>query len=177
MNRLQIEYLNVIIMAMVSVSLLNRAVSKGMDIVIALAIAEVLPRAGWVAAVLYVLVSDGVGGGQSIGKKLLGLRVLNSDGAPCGLKDSMLRNLLLGLGVFLWKIPLLGWPLLAAAIIVEFLVLMGSDSGKRLGDELADTHVEYESGHEDKNDDSPEGAETDAGASGEDNTEGENSSE
>jgi uncharacterized RDD family membrane protein YckC len=135
---------------MTSATLLNRAIAKGIDLVLALAIAETLPRVGWVAAILYVLVADGVGGGQSLGKKLLGLIVLDKDGNPCPLKSSILRNILFGAGVFLWNIPLLGWALLAAAIIIEFLVLMGSAEGKRLGDELAGTRVFYEAGHEDE---------------------------
>ena len=128
---------------MIGVSLLNRGVARSIDLVLALAIADVLPRAGWIAAVLYVLVADGVMNGQSIGKMVLGLRVLNSEGEPCGLKDSILRNALLGVGVFLWNIPLLGWLMLLGAVGIELLVLLGSKSGLRLGDELAKTSVVY----------------------------------
>ena len=128
---------------MIGVSLLNRGVARSIDLVLALAIADVLPRAGWIAAVLYVLVADGVMNGQSIGKMVLGLRVLNSEGEPCGIKDSILRNALLGIGVFLWNIPLLGWLMLLGAVGIELLVLVGSKSGLRLGDELAKTSVVY----------------------------------
>ncbi len=161
---------------MVSVSILNRAVSRGIDLVIALAVAEALPRAGWFAAVLYILVADGVAGGQSLGKKLLGLRVIGANGEPCGLKDSIMRNLMFGLGILFWTLlhPILGWPLLAAAIGVEFLVLIGSDKGRRLGDELAGTTVVDGKGHEDEAaaDTSKEEENT-----GRDVSEGENSSE
>ncbi len=162
---------------MTSVSILNRAVSRGMDLVIALAVAEALPRAGWVAAVLYILVADGISNGASVGKKLLGLRVLAASGDPCGIKDSIMRNLIFGLGILFWTVlhPILGWPLLAAAIGVEFLVLMGSDNGRRLGDELAGTRVIYVSGHEDENHDGP--PEQEEEVEGGDTTEGENSSE
>ena len=163
---------------MASVSLLNRAVSKGMDLVIALAVAEALPRAGWVAAVLYILVADGISNGASVGKRLLGLRVLSASGEPCGLKDSIMRNLMFGMGVLFWTVlhPILGWPLLAAAIGVESLVLMGSDNGRRLGDELAGTRVTYEPGHEDKEEANSEPSEEEE-VEGGDITEGENSSE
>ncbi len=162
---------------MASVSLLNRAVSRGMDIVIALAVAEVLPRAGWVAAVLYILVADGISNGSSLGKKLIGLRVLDKNGKPCGLKDSIMRNLMFGLGILFWTMlhPVLGWPLLAAAIGVEFLVLMGSTEGKRLGDELAGTRVVEESEYERQASDGHNG--DDQKITGGDHTEGENSSE
>ena len=163
---------------MASVSLLNRAVSRGMDLVIALAVAEALPRAGWVAAVLYILVADGISNGASVGKKLLGLQVLSASGEPCGLKDSIMRNLMFGMGVLFWTVlhPILGWPLLAAAIGVESLVLMGSDNGRRLGDELAGTRVTYEPGHEDKEEANSEPSEEEE-LEGGDITEGENSSE
>lgn len=134
---------------MVPASILNRAVSRGIDLVIALSLAEALPRAGWVAGLLYILIADGVSGGQSLGKKILGLRVITSEGEACGLRESILRNLIFGVGVLLWMVPILGWALLGAAIAVEFLVLMGSKKGKRLGDEFADTAVVYEAGHED----------------------------
>ncbi len=164
---------------MASVSLLNRAVSRGMDLVIALAVAEALPRAGWVAAVLYILVADGISNGASVGKKLLGLRVLSASGEPCGLKDSIMRNLMFGMGVLFWTVlhPILGWPLLAAAIGVESLVLMGSDNGRRLGDELAGTRVTYEPGHEEDEKEANREPSEDEEVEGGDITEGENSSE
>ncbi len=57
-----------------------------------------------------------------------------------------------GLGILFWTLlhPILGWPLLAAAIALEFLVLIGSDKGRRLGDELAGTTVVDEKGGEDE---------------------------
>ena len=167
---------------MVPVSILNRAVSRGIDLVIALAVAEALPRAGWVAAVLYVLVADGVSNGQSIGKKLLGLRVLTADGEPCSIRDSIMRNIMFGLGMLFWTLlhPILGWPLLAATIGVEFLVLMGSDKGRRLGDELAGTTVIDEHDNEDADTDTdPPDTEPDMEEdnTGEYQTEGENAPE
>ncbi|HEB01888.1 MAG TPA: RDD family protein [Nitrospirae bacterium] len=166
----------VLLSDMVSVSILNRAVSRGIDLVIALAVAEALPRAGWFAAVLYILVADGVAGGQSLGKKLLGLRVLGADGEPCRLKDSIMRNLMFGLGILFWTLlhPILGWPLLAAAIGVEFLVLIGSDKGRRLGDELAGTTVVDVMGHEDE---AAADGQAEEENTGRDISEGENSSE
>jgi uncharacterized RDD family membrane protein YckC len=126
---------------MAQVSLLNRGVARGIDLALALAVAAIVPRAGWLAAVLYILVADGISGGQSLGKRFLGLMVIGPEGGPCGIKDSILRNILFGAGVLLWVIPVIGWLLLAAAVVVELLVLMGSGQGIRLGDELAGTRV------------------------------------
>ena len=45
---------------------------------------------------LYTLFADGLEGGQSIGKRVLGLRVVSmATGAPCTFGQSFLRNLLL----------------------------------------------------------------------------------
>ena len=62
-----------------------------------------VPRAGFavlLAAALfgaiYTLLADGLEGGQSIGKRMLGLRVVSmTTGAPCTFGQSFLRNLLL----------------------------------------------------------------------------------
>ena len=45
---------------------------------------------------LYTLFADGLEGGQSIGKRVLGLRVVSMEtGAPCTFGQSFVRNLLL----------------------------------------------------------------------------------
>lgn len=142
-------------------SLLNRVVAKGIDLTIALVIAGIVPRLGWLAAVLYVLVADGISEGRSPGKRLLRLAVLGPEGEPCGLKDSIIRNIVLGAGVLLLPIKYIGWLLLAAAIAVEFLVLLGSAEGVRLGDELAGTRVvgisgDGQTGEDDGDDTGPE---------------------
>jgi uncharacterized RDD family membrane protein YckC len=121
--------------------LLLRVVSKGIDFILILAAAEALPKAGWLAGLIYLLISDGLINGQSLGKKLTGLRVETAVGAPCAIKDSIVRNSTLAVGLLLWKIPFLGWILLASVVALEFIILIGSKEGARLGDELAKTSV------------------------------------
>jgi uncharacterized RDD family membrane protein YckC len=121
--------------------LLLRVVSKGIDFILILAAAEALPKAGWLAGLIYLLISDGLINGQSLGKKLTGLRVETAEGAPCTIKDSIVRNSTLAVGLLLWKIPFLGWILLAAVVALEFIILIGSKEGARLGDEIAKTSV------------------------------------
>jgi uncharacterized RDD family membrane protein YckC len=121
--------------------LLLRVVAKGLDLILMAAMAEVLPRAGYLAALAYVLVADGLWGGRSLGKRLLGLRVVRLDGSAAGVRESILRNGPLALGVLLWKLPLLGWLLAAAVFALETLLMVGSPEGRRLGDELAGTEV------------------------------------
>lgn len=49
---------------------------------------------GW--SLFYYFFADGFSGGQSYGKRLLGMRVVNADdGLPCTFGKSFLRNLLL----------------------------------------------------------------------------------
>jgi len=122
-------------------NLLSRTVTKGVDLILVFAIMEALPSAGWLAGVLYILISDGLMEGQSLGKKLTGLRVVGPKGRPCDIKCSILRNATLGLGLFLFRVPLLGWLLLIALAGFEFVTLIGSPEGRRFGDELAGTVV------------------------------------
>ncbi len=122
-------------------SLLSRVVARAVDVIIILAAAEILPKAGFLAGVGYMFIGDGIAGGGSLGKKLLGLAVLDDGGAACRARESILRNLTLGTGVVLWKVPLIGWLLAAAIFILEFIVLLGSREGRRIGDEIAKTRV------------------------------------
>jgi len=75
--------------------------------------------------VLGTLLRDGIRqGGGSPGKRLLGLRVLNRSGGPCGYAGSLVRNLP-------WFVPL--WNL-----IDLYLLLRGR---RRTGDRLARTSI------------------------------------
>lgn len=131
-------------------NILIRAVSKGVDLILVFALMEALPRAGWLAGVLYILISDGLAGGQSLGKKLTGLKVVGPEGRPCDIRASILRNAVLCTGIFLFKIPVAGWILLLAAIAFESITLIGSAEGKRFGDELAGTTVVEETDNQEK---------------------------
>lgn len=83
----------------------------------------------WLAVIgmAYVLVRDGLPGGQSIGKRLLGLQVVGSStGQPCNLLQSVIRNLPIVLGVF---------------VPVELVVAAMSPESFRVGDYLSGTFV------------------------------------
>jgi len=85
---------------------------------------------GAAVAVLYLLLRDGIGG-QSLGKLLLGLVVVNiQTGRFCTWKESALRNvfvLIPGANVM--------------AIFLESITLIRDPQGQRLGDRLAHTQV------------------------------------
>jgi uncharacterized RDD family membrane protein YckC len=66
--------------------------------------AGVLIAAAIFYALTYVLFSDGLAGGQSLGKRWVGIRVISAEtGAPCTYRQSFVRNILLSvLGPIDW---------------------------------------------------------------------------
>ena len=97
----------------------------------------------WVGAA-YLLLRDA--GGASVGKLIVGLRVVGSDGGRASLGSRVLRNVTLALGPALMAMPLPagiseggveGLGSMVAFVDVVFL-LMG---GLRLGDRIAGTSV------------------------------------
>ncbi len=122
--------------------LLLRVISKLLDFIIIAAVAEIIPRAGFFAGLAYLLIGDGLFQGQSLGKKLIGLRVVSIDTErQCSFRDSILRNSIFGIGYMLYKIPFLGWVFILIILIFEFIILLGSKEKMRLGDEIAKTIV------------------------------------
>jgi uncharacterized RDD family membrane protein YckC len=122
--------------------LLLRTVSKILDFIIIAATIEVIPKAGFFAGLAYLLIGDGFFDGRSLGKKLIGLRVISADtNAACTFKDSILRNSTFGIGFIFYKIPWVGWLLIIIIAALEFVILLGSKNGMRIGDDLAKTTV------------------------------------
>jgi len=122
--------------------LLLRVFSKILDLILIAAMVEIIPRAGFYAGVSYLLISDGLFEGRSIGKVLVGLRVISAaHEGPCSVRESIVRNAPLGVALLLLKLPWIGWIIFVGVSAIEFLILLGSKEGKRLGDELAKTSV------------------------------------
>jgi uncharacterized RDD family membrane protein YckC len=122
--------------------LLLRTVAKILDFIIIAAVLEVVPTAGFFAGLAYLLIGDGLFDGRSLGKKLIGLRVVSADtNTPCTFRESILRNSTLGIGFLFYKVLWLGWILIILISIIEFIILLGSKDGKRFGDEIAKTVV------------------------------------
>lgn len=86
----------------------------------------------YLAALGYGLLKDGLGRGQSWGKKQLHLMVVNlDDDSPCNTRKSFLRNLVSAL---LAMVPFIGW-------LAEPVLVLGTKDGRRLGDYAANTQV------------------------------------
>lgn len=122
--------------------LLLRTAAKTIDFILIAAAMELIPRAGYFAGFAYLLLGDGLFDGRSIGKKLIKLRVISAKtGGACSFRDSILRNSTLGIGYALLSIPWIGWVFPALAAGLEFILLLGSKEGMRLGDEIPGTTV------------------------------------
>ena len=128
-------------------NLLNRFLAKFIDFLIIGALAVIIKAPiGSLAALTYSLIADGLTDGRSLGKRLTGLRVVNLKARkPCNFRDSILRNIPIGVTVMFALIPILGWVLLFTVGLVMMLFesyLIYSDvSGIRIGDIFADTQV------------------------------------
>ncbi len=91
-------------------------------------IAGVPDFALYLLLIAYLLVKDALIHGQSIGKYVVGLRVVDMEGQPCDFSKSGLRNLI-------FIVPVL-------SEIVEYIVMQRSSEARRLGDRMAGTKVQ-----------------------------------
>lgn len=130
-------------------SVFNRLMARGIDSLVAVAILILGKAIWWPLGILlaagYASLADGMGDGQSVGKRILGLRVEDyPSGQGCDLASSCVRNLPFALALLLASTPLLWifFLLISAPLLgLELYILVSVDSGVRLGDVLANTHV------------------------------------
>lgn len=95
-------------------------------------------------ALYYTLVRDGWGAGQSIGKRQVGLMVVHlQTRRPCTRAQSAIRGLVLLLTIVV--LPGVGW-------LIEPVIVLVMQNGRRLGDHAADTQVIAVADHEQAND-------------------------
>jgi uncharacterized RDD family membrane protein YckC len=99
---------------------------------------------GVIFSLIYLCIKDSLQQGQSLGKRIMGFRVISlDDGTPCSLKQSFIRNLPFSIPLFLALIPFIGQILslifIVPAILLELYYVWKIHSGHRLGDILADT--------------------------------------
>jgi hypothetical protein len=129
-----------------SASLLLRAGARLTDCVIAWTLFQTTGPAGIVIALLYILFADGMLGGQSVGKKLFGVKAVflpTRSGARH--RDSVLRNSPFGLIIILGMMPDLGFKAFvlggSVIFIIEGVRAIRDEHGLRLGDLWAQTQV------------------------------------
>ena len=132
--------------------LLERYLAKLIDFIIAGALfTSFKSPVGPVAGLTYILIADGLKGGQSLGKRLTGLRTISiaREGLTCDFRESIIRNLIFALlfvaYLLIGWIPYLGKVLVAvvgiAVIVCEAALIYNDEKGMRFGDRLAETMV------------------------------------
>lgn len=130
-------------------SVFSRLTAKVIDSLVVVAIfflgVRLFPPLGLVCAVIFCAMQDGLGSGQSIGKRIMGLRVIEDiNGTPCNFWNSFLRNVPFTVAVAFVAVPAL-WVffilLTLPVIALELYLLVMVESGVRLGDVLGNTLV------------------------------------
>lgn len=128
-------------------SLILRGMARLVDVAIAWGFYLLAGRAGFVVAVLYILLADGLSQGQSLGKKIFGVKALYLPARTgARFRESVLRNAPFGLIVLLGMMPR---PLGSVAFWSGAVVIAGIEAWKvfrdplgiRLGDIWAQTQV------------------------------------
>jgi len=123
--------------------LTTRMVAGFIDLLIIIGLARLPDVIGILAATGYILVRDGLFDQQSVGKKLIGLRVLPADGPAQTItfRESIIRNMPLAVAFLLFRIPYAGWILGPFTLAMEGLAALGDERGMRIGDLLARTYT------------------------------------
>ena len=129
---------------------LERFLAKFIDFLVMGALFMIPGFVGPLAGMTYLLISDGLSKGQSLGKRIIGLRVVSlATGAPSDFRKSIIRNspfavLIIFFYMVGW-IPYLGKLLEAAAFLavfgIEISLIYTDDMGARFGDRIARTLV------------------------------------
>jgi len=96
----------------------------------------------WILASSYILLKDGFINGQSLGKLVLKLQVVDTvNKQPISIRASVERNAILILPNFFRFIPFLGALLLILVFIWETYLIYNYPNGCRWGDQFAKTEV------------------------------------
>ncbi len=131
---------------MIKATFLERASAKFIDVAFALILASVVSPIGPAVGLVYSLIADGLMEGRSIGKWLVGIKVIDiTTNKPCSIHKSILRNIPFGFAILMFIVPVIGLFLfifIGLSIIgVETYFLYTDLGSMRIGDTLADTIV------------------------------------
>lgn len=123
-----------------------RQCARAFDCAVAFTLFIAAGRAGIVAALLYLLLADGMSGGQSPGKRIFGIKVIYLPmQSEAGYRDSALRNAPLAFSLILKMMPDVGTAAfvfgLSVIVAIECITCWRSPEGIRLGDRWAQTQV------------------------------------
>jgi uncharacterized RDD family membrane protein YckC len=103
------------------------------DLVLSCGLGVLTGGAGWPVSLAYWLLKDGLFEGQSIGKRVMGLKVvMGKDQANCNYIASVLRNVL-------WIVPFINLLMACSGFYAVFINPLRG----HWGDRLAETRVVY----------------------------------
>lgn len=130
--------------------LVLRGLARLFDLALAYALARAAGPIGPLFACIYLLVADGLIHGQSLGKRIFGVRTMvvprgAQQGRPAGYRESVLRNAPLALLGLFYGLTLVGWVMLLVVglpiVVFESWMVWSDRLGIRIGDIFADTQV------------------------------------
>jgi len=127
--------------------LMVRICAKAIDLAVAAFLLLYFYPSGVLLAVFYLSVSDAFEGkGHSLGKKMLGFRVIEIESkCACSIYASFKRNIIFTVPILISIIPFLGWILgpltLTLMVLFELSYMFRSEEGERWGDLFAQTTV------------------------------------
>lgn len=123
-------------------NILHRLIAKFLDFLIVAALYEIPLKISFLAALSYLLISDGFADGRSVGKQLIGLQsIVPGTRKRASFRESIIRNFPLAVAYLFFHIPYIGWLFAFSIVGFEFLLMVGNPKGVRVGDELAKTQV------------------------------------
>jgi len=109
----------------------RRLIAWLIDGLIVLGLWNLFGGLGWLVGGAYWLARDGLFEGQSVGKRLMDLKVIvQSSRSRCTLKESVIRNVL-------WVVPVINFAMALSGIYL----LTKDRHGRHWGDRLAKTRV------------------------------------
>jgi uncharacterized RDD family membrane protein YckC len=113
------------------------------DFLLIIALSRLPDVLGFLCATGYILFRDGLFERQSIGKKLIGIRISTSEpsGQSVAYRESIIRNVTFAVAYLLFLVPYAGWVLGPLAVGAECLAAIGDERGMRVGDLIARTIV------------------------------------
>ena len=104
-----------------------------------------IPIVGGLIGAAYMLLRDGLPDGQSLGKKVMKLRVVTLDGKKADYVASCKRNVIFAIPSIITIIPIVGWiigGILGVVVaVVEIVGVFNDPKGQSLGDKWANTQV------------------------------------
>ncbi|HHY83055.1 MAG TPA: RDD family protein [Clostridiales bacterium] len=104
-----------------------------------------IPFIGALIGAAYMLVKDGLFEGQSLGKKVMKLQVVELSGKKADFMVSIKRNAIFAIPSLIAIIPIIGWIiggiLSLIVAIIEIVTVLNDPKGRRMGDKWANSQV------------------------------------